>query len=434
MNLKKNSLYKKILISIVTGLLVGIVVGVYQFILPYVTKLSEMVFSSREWWVILLNVIVMIMLAILNFYILKWAPSIDSSGIIAINLSLRHNEEIKADKEIPLMIINSSISTYAQFPLGSEGPSITLAGKCAALVNKLFKVKDDDNIKIAFGAGFGGAFVSPLSGFFYSFEEELHKVNFELIIRTFFTLISTGAIIILLNTHHSLAFDYINYLPILKIWVLLLVALLIVVVAPIFLLTINSFKRFFNKYENVPLIKYRGFLFFILMLIFGYTILPYMGGGDKIIDSAMLYKDIYIILLVLVFRIVLTSIVGNGKVSGGLIVPSLCFGALIGAIGSLIFENNLGLDYEYRSFIILASMCMFFAFISEAPISSMTLFFSNLIYSNSNFNCFNTSSLFVCLLIVIIYLVSKVMKSKPLYDMLVDTQDAHNLTKVQNLS
>lgn len=433
MNLKKNTLGKKVLISIITGILVGIVVGIYQFILPHITHLSEMVFSSREWWVILLNVIAIIMLSILNFYILKISPSIDSSGIIAINLALRHNEQIKVNKEIPLMIINSGISTYAQFPLGSEGPSITLAGKCAALVNRLFKVKDDDNIKIAFGAGFGGAFVSPLAGFFYSFEEELHKVNLELFIRTLLTLLSTGMIVILLNSHHSLSFEYINYLPISKMWVLLFISLLIVVVAPIFLMFINLTKKFFNKYENIFLIKYRAFIFFILMLVFGYTILPYMGGGDKIIDGAMLYKNIYIILLILVFRIVLTSIVGNGKVSGGLIVPSLCYGALLGSIGALVFEEFMGLNYEYRSFIILASMCMFFAYISEAPLTSMTLFFSNLVYSNSSFNCFNESSLFICLLIFIIFLVSKVVKAKPLYDMLVDTQDEYNLAKLQKI-
>ena len=180
---KSYTLIKKLIVSLLTGLLVGLIVGIYQFILPYVTKGSEYMFNNHSWWVILLNIVLIIMLSVLNFFIIKKASSVDSSGIIAINLALRHNEDISFKKEIPLMIINSSISTYAQLPLGSEGPSITLAGKCASLINHLFKVKDDDNIKIAFGAGFGGAFVSPLSGFFYAFEEELHKVNFELILR-----------------------------------------------------------------------------------------------------------------------------------------------------------------------------------------------------------------------------------------------------------
>lgn len=428
---KSYTLIKKLIVSLLTGLLIGVVVGIYQFILPYVTKGSEYMFNNHSWWMILLNIVIILMLSVLNFFIIKKASSVDSSGIIAINLALRHNEDISFKKEIPLMIINSSISTYAQLPLGSEGPSITLAGKCAALINHLFKVKDDDNIKIAFGAGFGGAFISPLSGFFYSFEEELHKVNLELILRTFITLVGMGAVIILLNSHHSLSFDYINYLPINEMYVLFITSLLIVIVAPVFLFIINSFKKFFNKYEDNFFVKYRSFIFFIVMIIFGYTIIPYLGGGDKIIDNSLLYESVYLIILILVFRIILTSIMGNGKVTGGLIVPSLCFGALVGSFSSLIFEKYFSLDTSYRSFIILASMCLFFAFISEAPITAVTLFFSNVVYSNNSFNVFNSSTYFVILLIIAIYFVTRIFKVKPLYDMLVDTQDDFNINKVR---
>lgn len=429
---KSYTLIKKLIVSLLTGLLVGLVVGIYQFILPYVTKGSEYMFNNHSWWVILLNIVLIIMLSVLNFFIIKKAGSVDSSGIIAINLALRHNEDISFKKEIPLMIINSSISTYAQLPLGSEGPSITLAGKCASLINHLFKVKDDDNIKIAFGAGFGGAFVSPLSGFFYAFEEELHKVNLELILRTLITIIGMGAIIILLNSHHSLSFDFVNYLPITEMYVLFIASLLIVIVAPIFLFTINTFKKFFNKYENNFFVKYRAFIFFILMIIFGYTIIPYLGSGDKIIDDSLMYQSVYLIVLILVFRIILTSIMGNGKVTGGLIVPSLCFGALIGSLSSLVFEKYFSLDSSYRSFIILASMCLFFAFISEAPITAVVLFFSNLVYSNESFNVFNYSTCFVILFIIAIFFVTKIFNVKPLYDMLVDTQDDFNKHKIVN--
>ena len=194
----------------------------------------------------------------------------------------------------------------------------------------------------------------------------------------------------------------------------------------------KSFKKFFNKYENNFFIKYRAFIFFILMIIFGYTIIPYLGSGDKIIDNSLMYQSVYLIILILVFRIILTSIMGNGKVTGGLIVPSLCFGALIGSLSSLVFEKYFSLDSSYRSFIILASMCLFFAFISEAPITAVVLFFSNLVYSNESFNVFNYSTCFVILLIVIVFFITKIFNVKPLYDMLVDTQDEFNKHKIVN--
>lgn len=416
-----------ILISLCTGMGVGLVVGLYQFGLPYVVEAGNKVFASREWWVILLNVITFILLSILNFIIIKNARSVDSSGIIAINLSLKRDEDIPHKKEIPLMIANSYISSFAGFPLGSEGPSITLAGKVAAFVNKMFKIKDDDNVKIAFGAGFGAAFISPISGFFYAFEEELHKVDFKNFVRTVVTMLGMSSLIFFLNHHHSLAFQKIIFLPLENSFLLFISFALVIVVAPIFLFIIRRIKVFYIKHDENFIIKYRGFIFFLLMLILGYTIPDFLGGGDKIIQGSLEYKSIYLLLLLLAFRLALTSIIGNGKVTGGLIIPSLSLGALIGTISSLTFENLIGIDGDYRAYIILLTMCMFFAFISEAPLTALTLFFSNLMYSTGSFYIFNRASFLGALLIFSTFLVTKVFKNLPLYDMLVETEEEFKL-------
>ena len=163
------------------------------------------------------------------------------------------------------------------------------------------------------------------------------------------------------------------------------------------------------------------------MLILGYTISDFLGGGDKIIQGSLEYKSIYLLLLLLAFRLALTSIIGNGKVTGGLIIPSLSLGALIGAISSLTFENLIGIDGDYRAYIILLTMCMFFAFISEAPLTALTLFFSNLMYSTGSFYIFNRASFLGALLIFSTFLVTKVFKNLPLYDMLVETEEEFKL-------
>lgn len=420
--------FLSLLISLCTGIGVGAVVGLYQFGLPYIVGAGNKVFESRTWWVILLNVITFILLSILNFIIIKNAKSVDSSGIIGINLSLKRGEEIPFKKEIPLMIANSYISSFALFPLGSEGPSITLAGKVASCVNKLFKVKDDENIKIAFGAGFGAAFISPLSGFFYAFEEELHKVDLKSFIRTIVTMLGLSSLIFFLNHHHSLSFSNLNYLPLENSFVLFLSFLLVIIVAPFFLFFIRRIKIFYMKHENNFFIKYRAFIFFLVMLILGYLIPEYLGGGDKIIQGALTIKSIYLLLLLLAFRIVLTSFIGNGKVTGGLIIPSLSFGALLGAMSSLVFENMNLMNDSYRAYIILLSMCMFFAFISEAPLTAITLFFSNLVYSTGSFNVFNKATFLGALLILATFLVTKVFNTIPLYDMLVETEEEFKLS------
>ena len=57
-----NEFFKSLLISLLTGVGVGLVVGLYQFGLPYIIETGNRVFSSREWWMILLNLISFILL------------------------------------------------------------------------------------------------------------------------------------------------------------------------------------------------------------------------------------------------------------------------------------------------------------------------------------------------------------------------------------
>lgn len=425
--------FKSLLISLITGVGVGLVVGVYQFFLPYISQYGSEMFSSRKWWVILLNVLLIIFLSFINFLIIKNARSVDSSGIISINLSLKRDEEIPCKKEVPLMILNSYISTYAQLPLGSEGPSITLAGKVAALVNKIFKVKDDENIKIAFGAGFGAAFISPLSGLFYSFEEELHKVDLKSFLRTVATILGMSSLIFFLNHHHSLSFGEIVFLPIQNSFALFFLFLIVILLAPFFLFLVRKVKVFYIKHEGNVLVKYRGFVFFGLAIILGYTLLPYLGAGDKIIQGSLEFKSIYLLLLLLLFRICLISIIGNGKVTGGLIVPALSIGVIAGAITSNVFENLGLVNGESRSYILLLSMCMFFAFISEAPLTAVTLFYSNLVYSSGSFNVFNKATALGVLLTIMTFLITKIFQTKPLYDMLVETEEEFKFGDIKSL-
>lgn len=413
------------LISIITGLLVGLFVGLYQFALPYIVDFAKGVFASREWRVISLNTVSIVLLSFINFYLIRFSPSIDSSGIISINISLVNREEIPYKKEIPSMICNSFISSYVLFPLGSEGPSITLAGKTAKGVNDLFKEEDEDNIKIAFGAGFGAAFISPIGGLFYAFEEELHKVNFGLIIRTILTMSSMFLVVYFLNNHHALYVADLNVLPIEQSGVLLLILLAIIFVAFIYLLVIKEIKLFYLKHENNFIIEYRGFFLFGLMLILGYLLTPLMGAGNSLINLSYTCGTWYALLLIIVFRIFITSIAGNGKVSGGLIIPSLAIGAMLGSMIALIFENNFGFEFMYRGYIVLLSMCMFFAYITEAPLTAITLFFSNLIYSSGTFNVFNKSTMLGGALIFSVFLVTKIFKVVPLYDMLVEINLNH---------
>ena len=79
---------------------------------------------------------------------------------------------------------------------------------------------------------------------------------------------------------------------------------------------------------------------------------------------------------ILALRVVVTTLSGGGKVTGGLVVPMMALGALTGQIACLVCNKLFGFDIQYFDVIILVSMCMLFGIITKTPITSIVLIFS----------------------------------------------------------
>ena len=96
------------------------------------------------------------------------------------------------------------------------------------------------------------------------------------------------------------------------------------------------------------------------------------------------------------------SILGNGKVSGGIVLPSMVLGGIIGAINFNLLSKFIRFDQSDLTFVILLSMILFFTLINNSPLTGSTLFISSLLYLN---NCslifFKELSFYLCLIIII---------------------------------
>lgn len=407
---KKHFIY--LLESILIGLVVGIVVGIYQLGMREVINLSSNMFHQKDINDIIFNILIVILLSILNYLIIYSFKGVDGSGIPLIEKVL--DKRLKVNyyeyNDLGLTIINSYASSYSLLTLGSEGPSVSMGGKIGRIINKIFNDNDNlDNIALGSGAAFGAAFLSPLSGFFYSLEDCLHyKTNFSLIFRSLIISFVSFFVSLFINNNHLISFDNVisfTFLSNLELIILITILVSTIILTYIFKKLTLFIRKLFLKYKNKFLIKYRSFIFFGVFLVLGYFIFDYLGNGKNIlnlISDPSLNNSLLLLIGLFVFRLISLSILGNGKVSGGIVLPSMVLGGIIGAINFNLLSKFIRFDQSDLTFVILLSMILFFTLINNSPLTGCTLFISSLLYLNNySLIFFKELSFYLCLIIII---------------------------------
>lgn len=407
---------------ILLAIFIGILVGVYQLGITFFKNSSNYLYSSRNVYIIIATVLLVIALYILNIFILKFNPFIIGSGVPNVEFAIRHNEKINYKKGVFTIILNSYISTLVGFPLGSEGPSVCLGAMSGSLFNDLYKKKETskEDLFIASGAGFAAAFLSPLSGFCYIFEEFIHEFKIKTILKAIFITSISVLFTYLINKHHLLSIEVCNILPINNGYIYI----------PLFIINIlisYLFMRLFIKLRDNKILNKYSWCVFILVLILNYLSLELMGSGLGIMSNISKYVSIIGVVLILLFRFIITLISGNTRVTGGLVVPTMCLGTLSGQLICLLGSKFYFLDPMYFPFIILISTCMIFGIINKVPFTATSLVLSTIF--SSTFDILLVLKALPILLILFIsssFVFHKLFKFEGLYDEIIKTKTRKN--------
>jgi len=410
-------LVKPFLISILVGLVIGLIIGAYQFIMKYVTNLSLYLYSNKTLINFIILIICLFIFSIANYFIIKLCPQIDGSGIPSLELGIRKYCKINYKFDVFGMIINSYISSFIGLPLGSEGPSVVIAGKLSKLVCDITKNKDDDLIPLASGIGFGCAFLSPLSGLVYAFEEMFHSFKFINLIKGILIILSAFCIEILINKHFLLSLNNFVEIDFKTSYILILIMIFDLVIGYLFVKILITLKEFLIKNNKNILIKFRSFPLLIITFILNIYFYMYLGSGGLLMKENVINFNLSFIIFILISRFLLTIISGTGSVTGGLVVPIMSIGYLIGQIICLISKNTLSLPIAYFQYYSLISAIMLFGIITKTPLTSSSLIFTTILRS-SNFNLILSlkySLLPIIIVFIAIYL-SKFTKLDCLYE------------------
>ena len=155
------------------GLIVGLIVGLYQLGMGFVVKGATYLIKSN---LLILNIVffvLVILLSFVNYFIIKFDKDIDGNGIVQLTKRLKNKEKVYKKAGIMTIILNSYVSSFCLMPLGAEAPSLVLASRIGDLGLQIFKIEDrEETNQVCLGAGFGCAFLSPLAGLTYMLEHD----------------------------------------------------------------------------------------------------------------------------------------------------------------------------------------------------------------------------------------------------------------------
>ena len=408
------------------GLIVGLIVGLYQLGMGFVVKGATYLIKSN---LLILNIVffvLVILLSFVNYFIIKFDKDIDGNGIVQLTKRLKNKEKVYKKAGIMTIILNSYVSSFCLMPLGAEAPSLVLASRIGDLGLQIFKIEDrEETNQVCLGAGFGCAFLSPLAGLTYMLEHD-KTINLKQLFKGFLVIGFSFLVTFFINKHHLLNFTTPNFdYNCEYIYILLIVGIISVLFAYLFNILTFYIKNLFNKYKDNFIVKYRGFLLFIISGILAFFFINFMGNGLNSIGFIYGVSSLVVVSLIFLFRFFMTLVYGLGKVSGGLVVPTLVIGGLIGYFICLLLSKIGLFDLYYVSLYVVVSMCLFFSLIFNMPYTGAMLFVSTILYSNCNILSIIPFTFFVFIIFVLFNKANKAIKNKGYYSYLLTINDTN---------
>lgn len=322
-------------------------------------------------------------LAYLLAIILKWAPSSNGGGIPTAMGILRGIVTFKWLRTLIGVIVASIITFFAGLPLCNDGPSVLIGTSLGKGVNRLLGGKrgaawDRYLMTGCASAGFAAATMSPLTAVFIALEE-IHKKFSPMLLMVIFTCVLTStAVTGLLGDIFNIdtAFFHFGELPTLELsnlWLPIVVGCVVSGFAMISLLLartinhlfINKFKRIHHSIQLIAV--------FIICGAAGLVARDFIGGGHELIVHINARNILPLMLIVLfLLKFLLVPLTNVSGATGGLFIPTLALGALIGALMAELFIV-CGMEEKYYKVIVVLSISAFMSAASRVPLSSIIL-------------------------------------------------------------
>lgn len=366
--------------AIVVGVLVGFIVSLFRLGVEIIFEniiLLYTFFHSEPLWLIPWTFISITIAIIIGLFV-KSDPDIKGSGVSQVKGQVQGIIHVQWWSVLWKKFIGGLLAIGSGLFLGREGPSIQLGASVGLGVSKLTKGDEtEEKVLLSSGAGAGlaAAFNAPIAGLMFILEEVHHNFSPLVAITTFTSAVVANFVslnffglapILDIGTVTNLPLKYYIYLPLLGIllgfggWIYSKVLL-------------DILPKFYQLFSFIPE-HFNSVIPLLLIIPMGFYLPELIGGGHGIISQLPKWNlSLSILVGLFVFRFIFSMISYGASVPGGIFLPILSLGAILGALFAQFMIYYFKMDAQYLTHFILFAMAGYFTAIGKAPLTAILL-------------------------------------------------------------
>lgn len=409
---------KLYLLSIVVGVLTGIVTVPYRYLLTKADAFREIVYPRDKPFYYHLIALALIWLVAMGVnWLYKKFPLISGSGIPqakgVINERINYKHPFKM---LCAKFVGGLASIGIGMSLGREGPSVQMGSFIAQITARFVKITPTQLKYLISGgasAGLAAAFTAPLAAVIFMIEEVEKFVSPKITITALLSSIAAGYF-----AQRVFTFNHFAAIPIAAPQGGYMKLLLLLVMLSLFCALVG---KIFNKLLLYAQLKYKTSkipvgvkILFIMVTTYALALtLPDLvaGGENYFFKEAMSGGgSLLFLLFIIALKLLFTVLCYATGFPGGIFLPLLVIGGLTGKAFSLLMIMFGLITPAQVGYFSLIGMALCFITVVRSPVTGLIL----LLEMTGEF------TLFVPMIVAggITYFISELMKTRPVYDLL----------------
>ena len=378
----KNLLLPCFCLSAVAGVVTAVIIFIFKIISSAVISLSGNIygFVRANYTYLPALIIGAALVGLLAALLLRHAHDCRGGGIPTAVAALRGLVQFNWVKSIFIIPVSALLSFLCGVPLGNEGPCVqmgTAVGK--GTVRLAGKKNSAWSRYIMTGgacAGFAVATGAPITGVLLAVEEAHRRFSPMLFMVASISVVFGEITMQLLGELFGVRVDMFELtvdtvLPLKYMWIPLLVGLICGICAIFFTRVYRAVRGLLHgRLAKIPF-TLKVVIIFVAVAAVGFFSADSIGSGHDLTEK-LLHSDgmRYILIAVLLVRALLLIFSNNVGVTGGLFIPTLTFGAIIGAVCADGLHLLGIMGEEYFAITVVVGMSAFLAASSPTPVTA----------------------------------------------------------------
>lgn len=376
----RNFLAPCLFFSAATGVGTGILIFLFKLAASHIISLSASLYAAvreepQSIPILLLGA------AVLGFgasLLTHFIPDCRGGGIPASIAILRGIITFRWLRCLISVFVSSMFTYLGGVPLGNEGPSVQMGTAVGCGVVTRHPAWRRYIMTGGASAGFAAATGAPLTGILFAFEEAHRRFSPLLFLVSSLSALTSTAVMKFLcsltNIPYALFhFNEIAELPFRLYWAPLIIGILVGITAALFTKAYRIIRRFIREILKKVPHGVKIISIFLLTAIVGIISPSCIGSGHDLVDTLMEGHGMgRVLVLIFIIRALLLLTANNADITGGLFVPTLAFGAILGGLsGNILTALNL-LPEDYYPLAVATGITAFLSASSRTPLMALT--------------------------------------------------------------